>query len=92
MTTKVIGIKAFRQNMTKLWKKGRKENVRFIVMHHSVPVMEVKQIEDEEELTDELLLERFGKELKEALEQVKRGEVYSAEEVLKELNVRKKKR
>ena len=87
MTTKLIGIKEFRQNMTKLWKKGRKEHVRFIVMHHSVPVMEVQPIDE-----DEQLVQIFAKDIEEALAQMKRGEGYSLEEVMKELGIPQKKK
>lgn len=62
--------------MTKLWKKGQKDHIRFIVMHHSVPVMEVNPIDE-----DELLVQRFGKDIEEALQQVKDGKTYSSEEV-----------
>ena len=88
MTTKVIGIKAFRENLTKLSKKAKKDNVRFIVMNHAVPIGEWKPVEADE-LTDELILEKYAKEIDEALEQVKRGEVYSSEEVLKHIRRRK---
>ena len=82
MTTKVIGIKAFRQNMTKLWKKGRKENVRFIVMHHSVPVMEVNPIDE-----DELLVQMFAKDIQEAWKQADEGKTYTAAEVRRRLKL-----
>ena len=45
MTTRVIGIKEFRQNMTKLWKQGKTQNMRFIVIHHSNPIMVVMPID-----------------------------------------------
>ena len=76
MVTKVIGIKEFRQNMTKLYKQGQKNDICFIVMNHSVPVMKVEPLDE-----DELILEKFAKELAEARNQVERGEVYSTKEV-----------
>ncbi len=82
MTTKLIGIKEFRQNMTKLWKKGRKEKIRFIVMHHSMPVMEVNPIDE-----DELLLQVFAKDIEEALKQVKEGKVYTTAEARAKLGL-----
>ena len=88
MTTKVIGIKEFRKNLTKLGKKTNGKNVRFIVMRHTVPLFEVKPI-DEDELTDELLLEKYAKDIEEALRQVERGEVYSSEEMLERIRRRK---
>jgi len=82
MTTKTVGIKEFRQNMNKLWKKGRKENIRFIVMNHSVPVWEVKPIDE-----DELLIQHFAKDIEEAREQFKRGEFYTPEEARAKLGL-----
>lgn len=76
MTTKVIGIKKFRQNMTSLWKEAKKKNIRFIVLHHSQPVFEVKPLSEEE-----LILEKHAADIAEAREQFKKGEVYTEEEV-----------
>lgn len=42
MLTKVISLKDYRQNITKLWKEAEKENIRYIVLHHSKPIFEVK--------------------------------------------------
>lgn len=88
MTTKVIGIKEFRRTMTRLGKLSKSKPVRFIVMRHTVPLFEVKSI-DEDELTDELLLEKYEKDIEEAMKQVERGEVYSSEEMLERIRQRK---
>jgi|TARA_B100001971_G_C18038210_1_gene456213 hypothetical protein len=82
MTTQVIGIKEFRQNITSLWKDARKENKRYIVMHHSKPVFEVRPFTD-----DRLVLKDLEEDIKEAREQVKRGETYTHEEALKMLGL-----
>lgn len=47
MKTKIINLKQFRQNITKLWKEARKENIRFIVMFHSTPILEVLPCKDD---------------------------------------------
>ncbi len=85
MTTQTIGIKEFRQNMTKLYRKAQKQNICFIVMNHQEPVMRVEPIDE-----DQLILEKYADEIDEALEQVKRGETYSAEEVRAFLQRKKK--
>ena len=85
MTTQTIGIKEFRQNMTKLYRKAQKQNICFIVMNHQEPVMRVEPIDE-----DQLILEKYADEIDEALEQVKRGETYSLEEVRAMLERRKK--
>lgn len=85
MTTQTIGIKEFRQNMAKLYRKGQKHNICYIVMNHQVPVMRIEPIDE-----DRLILEKYRSEIEEALEQVKRGETYTAEEVRAMLSLRKK--
>lgn len=83
MTTKAIGIKKFRENITSLWKEARKKKIKYIVMYHSEPIFEVTPIDEEE-----LILEKHVAEIAEAREQIKRGEVYTQEEVLKKYGVK----
>lgn len=82
MTTQIIGIKEFRDNITKLWKTAKNKKVRYIVMHHSTPVLEVNPIHN-----NRLVLENFTTEIQEARNQVKSGDVYSQEEVFKMLDL-----
>jgi len=82
MTTSVIGIKEFRQNITALSKKARKSKTRYIVMRHSTPVFEVTPISE-----DRLVFEKLARDVAEAREQVKRGETYTHEEALKALGL-----
>ena len=82
MTTKVIGVKKFRENVTKIWKEAKEKKIRYIVMYHSKPILEVNPIYE-----DELIIEKFAADIVEAREQVKKGEVYSQEEVIKELGL-----
>lgn len=82
MTTKVIGIKEFRNNITNVWKDVKKGEVRLIIMHHSTPIFEVTPIKE-----DRLTLEKFTNEIQEARKQVKKGEVYSEAQVYKELGL-----
>ena len=44
MTTKIIGINEYRTKLTKLWKEAREKNVRYIVVVHNKPVLEVRPI------------------------------------------------
>ena len=82
-TTKLIGLKEFRANITSIWKKARKYNIRFIVMNHSTPIMEVSPIMDAD-----VALEKLAADVKEAREQFKRGEFYTQEEVFKHLGIK----
>jgi len=44
MTTKIISVKIWRQNLTKLWREAEGKDLRYIVMSHSKPIYEVKPI------------------------------------------------
>lgn len=82
MTTKFIGIKEFRQNISKLYKKAKKKNLRYIVLNHNKPVLDVRPITEKD-----ITLEKLAEEIAEAREQVKRGEIYTHEEAKKILGL-----
>lgn len=82
MTTKVIGIKKFRENITSLWKDSQKMSIRYIVMYHAKPILEVNPIYE-----DELVLEGLAKDIKKARKDIKAGRLYSESEVAKELGL-----
>lgn len=76
MTTKFIGMKEFRQNMSKYSEKAQKNNITYIVLKKNTPVFEVTPVTQED-----YAYIRLEKELKEAEDQIKRGECYTLEEV-----------
>lgn len=76
MVTKFIGMKEFRQNMTKYSKEAKKNNVKYIVLKKNIPVFEITPITEKD-----YAYIKLEKELKEAEEQIKRGECYTLEEV-----------
>lgn len=82
MTTKMIGIKQFRQNFTTLWKEARTKKIRYIVLYHSTPIFEVNPIEG-----NDVTLEQLAFDVKTARVQAKRGQVYSQEKIFKELGL-----
>jgi len=82
MTTRTIGIKAFRENMTKLHKKGKKEKICFIVMNHQEPVWRVEPIDE-----DQLILEKYGDQLERGLRDARAGKTFTSEEVRKHLQL-----
>jgi len=82
MTTKLIGMKDFRENLASYTKKAQKEQIRFIILKKNVPVLEVKPIDEKE-----FAFEKLAAEIKEARAQVKRGEVYSQEQIMKEFGL-----
>lgn len=42
MLTKIISLKEYRQKITSLWKEANEKNIRYIVLHHSKPILDVK--------------------------------------------------
>lgn len=85
MTTQTIGIKEFRQNMAKLCKKARKENIHFIVMNHQVPMMRMSPIDE-----DQLILEKYADQIDRGMTEFERGESYSLKKVMDNIRRRKK--
>lgn len=83
MTTKIVGIKDFRENITSIWREAREKNIRYIVMYHSTPIFEVNPLKE-----DEFILEELSRDVAKAREQVKSGEVYSEAEVYKKLGIK----
>ncbi len=82
MTIKTIGIKEFRQNITTIWKNAQKKKIKYIVMYHAQPILEVTPIDKKTNA-----LEKLAADIAEARAQVKRGEVYTQEEIMKEFGV-----
>ena len=44
MTTELISLNEYRKNISKLWKRSQEKNIRYIVLVHSKPVLEVRPI------------------------------------------------
>ena len=80
-TTKMIGLKEFRTNITTLWKTAQKKGIRYIVMHHSRPVFEVNPVSN-----DDILI-KLASDVASARQAAKQGQVYTQEEVFKRLGL-----
>ena len=78
MTTKLIGIKEFRQNISSFVQKAREGNSRFIIMNRNRPLFELKPFSEEEEL------ETLFADIVEAKKDLEEGRVYSQEQILAE--------
>ncbi len=48
MTTQFIGVREFRQNMTQLYQKAQKKNLRYVVLNKNKPVFEVMPLRAKE--------------------------------------------
>ncbi len=75
MTTRTIGIKEFRQNITSIWKEAQAKNIRFIVLHHAKPIFEINPVPKNTNLIDIL-----KSEIKQARNEVKNGKTFSEKE------------
>lgn len=92
MTIRLIGIRQFAQNLSKLLQEAQEKNVHFVVMRHGVPIANVTPAQHaitEEDLEAEGIdVEELKRDIAEAREQIKRGDVYSIEEAAKELGIK----
>lgn len=79
MTTRTIGIKEFRQNISKL---SEEKNVRFIVMNHSRPIFKVEPIDE-----DQLILEKYADQIDRGVQEANKGKTTAAATVRKRLKL-----
>ena len=82
MTTKLIGVREFRQNIATLYKQATKYNWRFVVLNRNQPIFKVEPLNKKD-----AILEKLTVEVAEAREDVKKGRVYDFEEVCKEIGL-----
>ena len=82
MTTRFVGMKEFRKNLSTYAKNAKKYNIRYIVFRKNVPIFEVN-IVDEKEIAKAKLAE----EIATAREDVRMGKVYTQEEIMKEFGL-----
>ena len=80
MNTKFIGIKEFRQNISDYATQAQKGKGRFIVMKRNKPLFEIKAFSDDVDLNT------FFADIIQAKKDIKNGDVYSHDDVLKILS------
>ena len=78
MTTKLIGVREFRQNMATLYAKAKKNNWRYIILNRNQPIFKVEPLSKKD-----AIIEKLAQEIEEAREDVKKGRVYDFEKVCK---------
>lgn len=83
MTTHFVGVKEFRQNLSKLSERARKKNERFIILRNNEPILEVRPLSKKD-----AALETLIRDIEEAEEDVKAGRVYTLEDVQDALGLR----
>ncbi len=77
-----MGVREFRQNMTGLYKKAQKEEIRYIVLNKNKPVFEVRPLSEKDFSLERLMAVTAG-----ARNDAKSGRVYSLENLEKELGI-----
>lgn len=82
MTTKCIGMKEFRQKIATFTKDAQTKDIRFIILKKNKPVLEVKAINEKE-----FTFEKLSTDIKKARTQVKKGQVHSQKEIMKEFGL-----
>ncbi|OGC82075.1 MAG: hypothetical protein A2V81_02900 [Candidatus Abawacabacteria bacterium RBG_16_42_10] len=82
MTIKLIGLKQFRDNIATYTVEARKKNTRLIILKKNVPMFEVVPIDEKT-----FALEKLKSEIKEARDQIKKGKVYTQEQIMKEFGL-----
>lgn len=78
MTTQFIGIKEFRQNISKLASQARRGTRRFILMRNQEPIFEIRPISK-----SDMTLEALSKKLKTAEKDIKEGRYYTQAQIEK---------
>ena len=82
MITKLIGVREFRQNMATLYTKARKNNLRYIILNRNQPIFRVEPLSKKD-----AIIEKLAQEIEEAREDVKKGRIYTAEQIRRDLKL-----
>ena len=81
-TTKFIGVREFRQNISELYKTAQNKNIKYMVLNKNKPVFEVRPISEKESSLEQLIAITI-----EARADSKSGRIYSLESLEKELGI-----
>jgi len=80
MTTKFIGIKEFRKNISSYAQKAQSKKERLIVMNRNTPLFEIKSFSADTDLTT------LFRDIKAAHNDIEKGDLYSHAEMLEFLS------
>lgn len=82
MTTKFVGMKKFRDNISSYIQLAQKTKIRYILLKKNVPVVEVIPVNEKQ-----ITFEKLATEICEARKQVQRGETYSHRDIMREFGL-----
>lgn len=72
----MIGVKEFRQNMTKISNESLQKKQRLIILRKNEPIFELKPLSKED-----ASLEKLMADVNDSLSDLKKGDVYSHKEI-----------
>lgn len=78
MTTKLIGVREFRQNISALYVKAKKNNWRYVVLNRNQPIFMVEPLSKRD-----TAIEKLAADIAEARGEVKKGKVYDFKVICK---------
>lgn len=87
MPTKIVRIRELQRRLSELLQEAHEKGISLIVMRHSVHLGTFTPARKKRKTRKEILLEELARDVAEAREQVKRGEVYTEEEIARELGI-----
>ena len=89
MTTRFIGIKELQRDLSQILREAQEKRIHFVIMRHNEPIAEFVPLKqkDKKLRRKEIVLEELYKEIAQAREEVKRGEVYTEEEIAEEFGI-----
>lgn len=82
MVTKLIGVREFRQNMATLYLQAKKNNWRFVILNRNQPMFKIEPLS-----ARDATIEKLAGEIEEAREDVKRGHLYTADQIRKDIGL-----
>ncbi|MBI5412606.1 hypothetical protein HZA43_05575 [Candidatus Peregrinibacteria bacterium] len=82
MTTQLIGLKEFRQNISRYTQEAKTKNRRYIILKKNIPVLEVRPLNEKV-----FALEKLADEVASARAQIKQKNVYTQDEIMKEFGL-----
>ncbi len=82
MTTKLIGVREFRQNVTNLYKQAQTNNIQYVVLNRNQPIFKVSPLSEKDTIIEKLALD-----IEDARKDIKNGKVFDFETVCNELGL-----
>jgi len=82
MTTKFIGVKELRSNLSAVADRMRRKNERLIVLRNNQPILELRPLSKKDATLEKLMMD-----IREAEEEVKAGRTYTLDEAEKMLGL-----